>query len=535
MGVRMYTITEYEKLTKVPRKTLRRWIENNRLVPKKDSDGKKRYTSEQLKIVLNNFGLPTNGKLLKYEDRWIDFSEVPLVKFSEKYDWGSAILNESKIYFMYKNRNGCIQIKNKNKNMLTIAVDEDIREISTGSLINCNLGEKLGLYSSDFRYEVGQNVKDENFDIVILEKYRGGNHNKKFYKYKCNRCNNILEADEYRIINSISICPVCNGIKVIPGYNDISVTDPWMLKYLTKEVNTERISHGSKQSFFMICPECGRMSKKKIEIKTLYATHSIGCSCSDGYSYPNKYMFNVLEQLEKQHHIRSFNNEWSPSWIGNKRFDFKIEKMDGVLIIIEMDGALGHGRKSIDKNIEPRNLKNIDEWKDRKAKERNIKVYRIPSLISSSEYLSEQITMIIGEIFDLGNIDWNQAAEFAQSNLVKEVCSFYKEHNSLSIDELADHFNIHRSTALRYVKRGEKLGWCAYNYQRLYENRKKSSAAASIASRKSVACYNFDGELIKVYDSIKEASIKENVSTTAIINCCKGKTKKCKNMNWKYL
>ena len=30
MGVRMYTITEYEKLTKVPRKTLRRWIENNR-------------------------------------------------------------------------------------------------------------------------------------------------------------------------------------------------------------------------------------------------------------------------------------------------------------------------------------------------------------------------------------------------------------------------------------------------------------------------------------------------------------------------
>ena len=143
--------------------------------------------------------------------------------------------------------------------------------------------------------------------------------------------------------------------------------------------------------------------------------------------------------------------------------------------------------------------------------------------------------MIIGEIFDLGNIDWNQAAEFAQSNLVKEVCSFYKEHNSLSIDELADHFNIHRSTALRYVKRGEKLGWCAYNYQRLYENRKKSSAAASIASRKSVACYNFDGELIKVYDSIKEASIKENVYTTAIINCCKGKTKKCKNMNWKYL
>lgn len=51
---------------------------------------------------------------------------------------------------------------------------------------------------------------------------------------------------------------------------------------------------------------------------------------------------------------------------------------------------------------------------------------------------------------------------------------------------------------------------------------------------RKVCCYDLDGNLIKTYDSITEASKDNNVCDTAIHNCCNGKTKTSNGFMWEY-
>ena len=51
---------------------------------------------------------------------------------------------------------------------------------------------------------------------------------------------------------------------------------------------------------------------------------------------------------------------------------------------------------------------------------------------------------------------------------------------------------------------------------------------------KSVCQYSLDGELIKKWDSIRDAGRVLNVSHINIIACIKGRQKTCKNYIWRY-
>ena len=50
----------------------------------------------------------------------------------------------------------------------------------------------------------------------------------------------------------------------------------------------------------------------------------------------------------------------------------------------------------------------------------------------------------------------------------------------------------------------------------------------------SVAQYDLQGSLVKVWDSVREASRVLNVSHANILACCKGRQKTCKNFIWRY-
>lgn len=58
------------------------------------------------------------------------------------------------------------------------------------------------------------------------------------------------------------------------------------------------------------------------------------------------------------------------------------------------------------------------------------------------------------------------------------------------------------------------LKWVDKETHRMYTN-----------NRKHIMCYDKDGVLLKEYPSVTFASKATEVSTTVILNCCKGKTK----------
>lgn len=137
-----------------------------------------------------------------------------------------------------------------------------------------------------------------------------------------------------------SKCPNCHS-RTKESYDKAIVnTHPDMVKWLYDKVDGERISAHSNKKTNWKCPTCGNIVKSSIS--HVISRNHVPCRrCSDGISYPEKYMYSLLKQLNLD-----FKTEYSPNWIKPKRYNFYIPSNE---LIIEMDEMLGHGNKSFDK------------------------------------------------------------------------------------------------------------------------------------------------------------------------------------------
>ena len=268
---------------------------------------------------------------------------IGALKGKQVVDWKASIGYTVK--FSYDDINGEVEIVDYDKKYLYIKyLDNEIFKISTGGFQECKLGKLLGKHTKDFKIEVGKRFIDYNNngtikrDITIIDrKYIKDKNGKqlKYYKYKCNKCgfecgkhystkDNQLKK-EYWIYESSLLkgigCACCHSIIVVEGINDIPTTVPWMVKYFQggyKEA--KKYTRYSHQKFYPVCPDCNSVKKTCMEIGAVYLIHSIGCICSDGLSYPEKFMFHVLEQLEIDFITQLTKTTFE--WIGKYKYDF---------------------------------------------------------------------------------------------------------------------------------------------------------------------------------------------------------------------
>lgn len=88
-----------------------------------------------------------------------------------------------------------------------------------------------------------------------------------------------------------------------------------------------------------------------------------------------------------------------------------------------------------------------------------------------------------------------------------------------------DHIN-----RVRTDNRIENLRWV----DRVDQNKNRDLTNSIIASSKQVAQYDLNGNLIKVWDSMAEAT-RNGFSASKICLCCQGKRKTHKKSTWKYV
>jgi len=302
-------------------------------------------------------------------------------------------------------------------------------------------------------------------------------------------------------------CPYCcsSPKKILIGFNDMWTTNPELAKLLANPEDGYKYTQYSHKKVDWKCLDCENIIKNK-NINDI-STGMLSCSkCGDGISYPNKIGFNILEQLQAK-----FKPEYSPDWIKPKRYDFYFE-FNNQEYILEMDGKLGHGNNNPLNGQISEESKEIDDYKEKLAKEHNIKVIRIDCLKSNLEYIKRNIlNSKLATIFDLSNINWLKCHEYACSSLVKKVCSLWSDNKN--INDIVNIVNLHRDTVRKYLKQGAELGWCDYNANNEY-----------IKILKRVLCI----ETNIVYNSILEAT--RNIidgSNWNISKCCKGKRDTC--------
>lgn len=377
------------------------------------------------------------------------------------------------IRFVYDDLAGSIKIVNYigGKNgMLVVEYVGYKFEIGIGEFKSGRIGRILKRYTKDFKFNIGQTLKENKRNLIIIdreyrekiqkpdEKGRIYISNLKWYKYKCLICNNEDWIEESCLNKGVG-CNACSkyGKKVIPEINSIYAKAPWMMKWISEE-DAKKYTPQSGSKVKVTCPDCGE--EKHVVISKVYRYKSISCKiCSDGISYPEKFMISLLKHLSI-----NFKTQYSPDYLGNKRSDFYLPDKN---VVIETDGGLNHkngkyhtkSKKTLEEYIE------IDKWKDEQHKLHGVETIRIDCFESNMEYIKNNILKSkLKEMFDLSKVDWLKCEEFALSSRTKEVCEYWNNKKDKETTRgLAEYFNLSQNTIINYLKKGTKLGWCDYN------------------------------------------------------------------------
>lgn len=366
------------------------------------------------------------------------------------------------IRFIYDDIEGdfkIIQYEKVNNGTLTIQYNNKEFKITTMNLRLCQI-QTILFKRNDYKYQVGEVVETTTGKIKILKQIRLPNMKKytqKGYEYECLNCGNIDTVAENKLYNMKVGCNVCcpSPIKVLRGYNDVATTNPDIIEWLDNKEDAYKYTANTNKKVLFKCKHCG--TKKKMRLDNFNSDYFPCPKCGDNYSYPNKFMFNILEQLNLD-----FIAEYSPNWIGKRRYDFYIPSMS---LIIEMDGGFHYQDNSMSGQTAEES-KIIDCYKDEQAKLHGIKVIRIDcdysSIDTRFEYIKQNIiNSKLNNLFELNNIQWINIEKFALSNLILQACNLWnlKIYNVKDISKIIKMSII---TVKKYLKKGNEMNWCKY-------------------------------------------------------------------------
>ena len=215
----------------------------------------------------------------------------------------------------------------------------------------------------DWKQSVGKEVKFTYGDITGVLKI-----------LQCERYTNkaVIFIDGYTSKYGKSIC--VDQIKTCSLGNilrkPIAETHPEMIIYFINTEDAYTYSAHSSKEVFTICPKCGTIKKQPILRLT---NKGFACPvCSDGISYPNKFMYDILKQLNIDFIREVSKKHIGFQWVKNYKYDFCIE-IDDQKYFIEMDGKFHF----IDAFSSYEQTQLTDQTKDDLANAHSVEVIRI--------------------------------------------------------------------------------------------------------------------------------------------------------------
>lgn len=396
--------------------------------------------------------------------------------------------------------------------------------------------------TKEFKIPIGYHFKDDKRDLVISDRKRKGSF--KYYKYRCicgfdggehYRNGELIKEywiQENHLLNNRG-CPCCCDSPqiVVPHINSIVAKEEtkWMIEYFIDKEEAKKYTPSSGKSIFMKCPYCSKITDSKKNIDNLYNQKRIKCTCGDGYSYPEKFIYSMLNQLNVEFTTQL--SKTSFSWCDKHRYDFYIPSLD---CIIETHG-IQHYLKSFNKEDVLKTQEN-DRFKKALALSNGIKHYiELDCRHSSIDWIKNSIlNSEIVKILDVINIDWLKCEEFALDTLVKEVSIYWNDKNiNETTSDLESIFGLKRNAIIDYLKRGTKLGWCNYNP-------KEESHLSGGSVGKKIEIFK-DGISLGIFRSATELSaqseklfnVKLNDSNISMV--CNNKRKHHKGFTFKYV
>lgn len=359
------------------------------------------------------------------------------------------------------------------------------------------------------RWDYNKNVKNGKILSPKDVSYRSDGLNGKGYWLKC--LDNSKHKSEQKRISDFTKykgsidCKQCNSI---------AEKHPELIKYFVCKKDAYNYSIGTENRIKIKCPNCG-LVKKVMPYSII--KYGFRCDrCSDRLSYPEKFIFSLLEQLINSKFIYQL-TKVTFKWCGNYRYDFYI---DEIKCIIETHG-LQHYKQTTGNWELLEKIQENDRKKEQLTKENNIKNYIILDCRESNlEWIKKSV--MNSELpkllkFKEKDIDWLKCHEYTCSSLVKKVCNLWNS-GIRNTNEISSKINFGRNAVTKYLKQGAKLGWCNYDPQKELENNMNNF---KLKISKKVICLT-TGE---IYNSQIEVANKYNINSSGVSACCKGRIK----------
>ena len=436
-------------------------------------------------------------------------------------NWKESI--GSKINFQYDNIYGELKITNYENYRIEVEYKNRKKWFQPSHIMEVRIGNLLGIKSRDFKLPLGKIIKEKHRHMLIKDReYRpsfnknvGYNQYYKWYLYKCLICNYEGWILEQHIMKGVN-CSCCAGKTAVLGINTIWDTDRWLVDdFGLDEEFAKTHTHGTRDKGLFTCRDCGSDTYKSIN--NVIIGKSIGCTCGDGISYPEKFMVDVLKQLDI-----SFQNQLSKTtfeWCDKYKYDFYIPEYN---MIIETHGGQHYKEQSIYSRFK-RTLQEEQE-NDRIKKELALKngiehYIILDCRYSELDYIKNSIlNSELADILNLSKIDWLKCEEFALKNIAKEVCHYWNTTKNISMLDMCINFGYSPTTISKWLKKGTKLGWCNYDSKKeklrgVYRVNMDRKIAIYIYDVKNGKCYYFCSlnELERLSESILGKKITRKI------------------------
>lgn len=313
----------------------------------------------------------------------------------------------------------------------------------------------------------------------------------------CDNCGKVIRKIKYERLRGTKehYCMECKCL---------NNTHPHIAKMLKNKDIGFQVTYGSRKKTEFICPDC-----KYVDIKQIKSVVYQGFSCnrcSDGVSYPEKFMTNLLIQLKCQ-----FVNQLSKtslSWCDNYKYDFFLPELN---CIIETHGAQHYEESHGKWGIPLYKIQLNDKVKEKLAKDNKITNY-ITIDCRKSEAMHLKKSILESELPKLLNfkecdVNWLSCHDYAKESLIKKCCDLWDR--GMNVEEIEKALMITDTTIRRYIAIGLELNLCKRNIE-------------DLRLRKIVQLTK-EYEFIREWEKMIDASKKLNIHDTNIRSCCKGK------------
>lgn len=273
---------------------------------------------------------------------------------------------------------------------------------------------------------------------------------------KCVECGYTFTINAEKFLYGATKC-VCDNKNVI------AFTHPYIAKLFANPNDAYAYSYGTKATSDFICPDCGKILRKRIHA---VCTRGLNCEyCSTSISLGERIMCSFLRLNQNVLDDNTFIHDKPTSWSNNKRYDF-IFSVSNNMYIVEVDGwQHNHQNESaiISNNLEYQ--KENDYIKEQLAFNNGVhkdNFIRIDASQSNFDYIKNSIIgSKLSKIFDLKSFNWDECFENTTSPKIKIVCDLWNS-GIHSYDIICNTTGYSRPAVLEYLKSGALANMCDY-------------------------------------------------------------------------